>query len=288
MKNKGFLLSLLLHLLIFLLVVWMGWTGYHSSVLQDPVADCSIPLEIVDSAEVSMAPISKPKVAKPADQKREQDPEPPQDKESQTKGAEKKDNKKKSPPKESFQMEELDQLIDSVLPELEFEKKPPQSKPQKKSESPKKVHQGKKQKGDSDEDFMKVLKDMSANEQKGPSAETPQTDPNSSSPYGAASIGSKMAISLTDRIRRMLEGAWRVPMRAHDGGTLIVMVNLKMLPDGHVQSVQVIHSGGTPAHPAYRLAVESALRAIQSCSPLPLPKDKYSQWKSFQFRFIRQ
>jgi hypothetical protein len=35
----------------------------------------------------------------------------------------------------------------------------------------------------------------------------------------------------------------------------------------------------------FKVAAEEAIRATRECSPLPLPPEKYEQWKSFVFAF---
>jgi outer membrane biosynthesis protein TonB len=155
--------------------------------------------------------------------------------------------------------------------------------PVKKKQPPAKKKIPKKSKSESD-DFIKVLKDLSG--KKGPAAETPITDPNSTSTYGAARVGT-LSVSIVDRVKRAMQNEWRVPLRAHEGGALVVAVLITLNPDATVNSVEVLRSESTTDHPAYVVGEESALAAVNAFrkKPLPLPLDLHSQWKSFRFNF---
>jgi len=139
-------------------------------------------------------------------------------------------------------------------------------------------------------DFISVLKDVDKDHAKGSTGETPITDIHSDSDYGAASIGPQMSMSTLDRVRRLLEKAWRVPLRANEGGALVVTVVIDMNRDGTVQTATIDHRQGTPNHPAYRVACDSALRAVDQfrTQPLPLLNDPYDNWKTIEFPFIRK
>lgn len=139
-------------------------------------------------------------------------------------------------------------------------------------------------------DFISVLKDVDKDHAKGSTGETPITDVNSDSDYGAASIGPQMSMSTLDRVRRLLEKAWRVPLRANEGGALVVTVIIDMNRDGTVQTATIDHTQGTPNHPAYCVACDSALRAVDQfrTQPLPLLNDPYDNWKTIEFPFIRK
>jgi outer membrane biosynthesis protein TonB len=136
-------------------------------------------------------------------------------------------------------------------------------------------------------DFISVLKDVDKSRNRGPTAETPITNPDSDSDYGAASIGPKMSMSVQDRVARLLESAWHPPLRANEDGGLIVFVHMDMNPDGTVRNAQLDHQRGTPNHPAYRAGCDSVLRAIYEFQfkPLPFPPELYHQWKTFDFQF---
>ena len=125
---------------------------------------------------------------------------------------------------------------------------------------------------------------------RGSSAETPITDPNSDYEHGAPAIGQEMSISILDRVRRLLEEAWRVPLRASEGGPLIVTVNMHMNQDGTVREATIMHQSSTIHHPAYTVACDSALRAVNGfrTQPLPFLKKDYAMWEFFTFRFIRE
>ncbi len=322
-KNvAGFLFSLVLHGAFCAFLLWNGISFFREPI--EEVPPCSIPLEVMEVSEISQAPISMPKEEEPDHQekKREENPPlenslpaPPPQEQEKVPAEEKKESpeprpekEEKTPIKEEQEKkspEEKDPDIDSLLQDVKKKEKPPLKKPSEKKPSPQKAplkkpappknspkkkspaQKGQPNKENDEEDFIKMLKNLD-HDKKGPSASTPITDKDSTSRYGAAAVGPHMSMSYMDRVRRVLEGAWRVPIRAKENGTLIIVVELEMNPDGSIAHVQVLHGEGTPQHPTYELGVQNVLEALDSprCNPLPLPKDRYSEWKKFKFRFM--
>lgn len=315
MKKKdlyGFFISLCLHGLFCVFLLWNGVSLFRKPTEEVPT--CSIPLEVMEISEISQAPISMPQEEEPDHQerKREEHPLPDTEKNPITPKEKKEPIKEKepTPPKEKAQtpkeeekkeIEEKDPDIEGVLKNIvkkeqsfskkkQTQKKSPSKKPSPPKKSSKKNNAGQKgqsNKENDEEDFIKMLKNLD-HDKKGPSATTPITDKDSTSRYGAAAVGPHMSMSYMDRVRRVLEGAWRVPIRAKENGTLIIVVELEMNPDGSIAHVQVLHGEGTPNHPTYQIGVQNVLEALDSprCNPLPLPKDRYTEWKKFKFRFM--
>ena len=134
-----------------------------------------------------------------------------------------------------------------------------------------------------------MLRNVDRDLRDGGDAETPITDPDSSSEYGAEQVGPAMSISIMDRVKRALERAWRVPSNLR-GQPLAVVVTVYANPDGTVNKAVIQDKEGTPNHPAYAQACQSALRAIELFKTRPLPFDPapYHQWKVFSTRFGSQ
>ena len=55
--------------------------------------------------------------------------------------------------------------------------------------------------------------------------------------------------------------------------------------DGSINSVEIVNDTLYSKDTFYRATADSARRAVLDCSPLPLPKNKASQFKSFFFDF---
>lgn len=140
-----------------------------------------------------------------------------------------------------------------------------------------------------DEVIENALVDLDEKDSQGGECETPITDENSLSTYGAGSIG-PLALSAIDRVKKLLMQSWRVPALAKEiGGALVVVVHMTMNPDGTVRKAHVVADKSTTGHPAFQEAAQTALEAIEPyrAQPLPFPRESYSQWKEFDFRFKR-
>ena len=87
-----------------------------------------------------------------------------------------------------------------------------------------------------------------------------------------------------DILRNHVRQCWNAPYAANE---LNKVINLKIFtnPDGSVVNVQIIDVAFYKKDPVYRAAADSARRAVKDCSPLPLPKNKYDLFKSFNFNF---
>jgi hypothetical protein len=307
MNFYGLLLSCLLHGGIAGGILLWNWSssGQKKIDIQE-TAPCTIPLEVTAVSEFSQAPISKPKSTKPVSEKKEETdqgktiienilPEPtlPLAQEEIKKEPQKQKEKKVLPPpqdapplplenqpkqvvkpkKKSPPAPSIEDSITKALDNIPTAKKKSSEKPL-----------GEKKKNSYSEDFISVLKDVDKTEPDGPSAETPITDPNSTSPYGAARVGPSMAMTIMDRLKRALEQVWRVPLR---GENLVIVVDITINPDATIKSVSVVRHQSTTQDPAYQVGVESVLKATNHYRtiPLPIPKEYREEFKNFAFSF---
>lgn len=101
-----------------------------------------------------------------------------------------------------------------------------------------------------------------------------------------AAEGHAMTLSLSelDMLRRRLADCWHVPVGVQRARDLIVTVHIQLRRDGSLQAQpQVIN---TSMHPAFRVASESAVRAVQECAPFTfLPVSKYEVWQDITLDF---
>jgi hypothetical protein len=56
-------------------------------------------------------------------------------------------------------------------------------------------------------------------------------------------------------------------------------------PDGTVRDARAADQGRMRSDDFYRAAAESAERAVRRCSPLPIPRQKYDQFRDFTLVF---
>jgi len=136
------------------------------------------------------------------------------------------------------------------------------------------------------DDLDKLLKSAeklkpSVPENKSATQTTPQ------SVRGSASNNPLEPISMTekDRIRAHIERFWSVPAGAKDADKLVVIIKVSVLPDGTVTSAEIVTDPMMMLNPYYQAAADSARRAVRAASPLPIPADKYDQFKDFQLAF---
>ena len=94
-----------------------------------------------------------------------------------------------------------------------------------------------------------------------------------------------LGLSDIDRLRAHLSKCWDPPIGAAGSDTLIVDIIVSLDRDGRVLSAKVDNKLRFNTDRIFKVAAEEAIRATRECSPLPLPPDKYEQWKSFVFVF---
>jgi hypothetical protein len=98
---------------------------------------------------------------------------------------------------------------------------------------------------------------------------------NSTNPINLAEI---------DAIRRHISSCWSPPISTQDRG-LIVDVEITLDTDGSVLTAEVQNKQRLSFDRPFRVAAEEVMRTILKCSPLPIPPEKYEQWKTFTFSF---
>ena len=225
-----------------------------------------------------------------AEMQREEEERKAKEKEQEAKAAAKKAEQKKK-----------EEEAKAAAKKAEQKKKEEETKAAAKKAEQKKKEAGRDRVADLLENFDKketkqakksrsqMLRNVDRDLRDGGDAETPITDPDSSSEYGAEQVGPAMSISIMDRVKRALERAWRVPSNLR-GQPLAVVVTVYANPDGTVNKAVIQDKEGTPNHPAYAQACQSALRAIELFKTRPLPFDPapYHQWKVFSTRFGSQ
>jgi hypothetical protein len=94
-----------------------------------------------------------------------------------------------------------------------------------------------------------------------------------------------LGLSDIDRLRAHLSKCWDPPIGAAGSDTLIVDIIVSLDRDGRVLSAKVDNNLRFNTDRIFKVAAEEAIRATRECSPLPLPPEKYEQWKSFIFAF---
>ncbi len=87
---------------------------------------------------------------------------------------------------------------------------------------------------------------------------------------------------LFSEIVRQLYVCWSPPAGL-DAKNLVVTVSISLNRDGSLESPP--HAKPTGYGPAFQAAAESAVRAVQQCSPLRLPAAQYESWRELSVNF---
>lgn len=100
-----------------------------------------------------------------------------------------------------------------------------------------------------------------------------------------APVIAPMGPSDFDRLRAHLSKCWDLPVGSAGADSLIVDIIVTSDRDGTVLSAEIKDKTRYKIDRAFKAAAAEAQRATLECSPLPLPPEKYDQWKSFVFAF---
>ncbi|MBL8660029.1 MAG: hypothetical protein JNM75_09780, partial [Rhodospirillales bacterium] len=162
-------------------------------------------------------------------------------------------------------------------PEAKPETKPVKPEPAKAPEPAKPKADTNKPKPDTEMDFAAVLKSLETKRQAAPgepsrgesragSEAANASGKNSSETYDASL---PVTMSEIDGVRRQIEQCWNLPAGARDAPDLRVTIVVDMNADGTPRTAAIDDQGQMQANPYYRVAAESALRAVLNprCHP---------------------
>jgi len=281
----GLGLSLLFHVLVFLVPVFLAIVGLID-LFQDEIIAEPLGIEAAIVSDLSAAP----KVDKPAKK-------PDEKPKKKTQKVEPKKETKPVPaqanPKPAAETPEASEQKVVALPDKEKpkEKKPeekkkeekkPEEKPKKKEEE-KKEKKKKKDTSELDSLLASVLNEKAAEE-------TPEKPKKQAAPEPEETSGPQtelisevpMTASDEDGIRAQIERNWNLGSAAGAPNidTILVELRIEVQPNGLVTRVELLNN---QADPFFRAMAESAIRAVEMSSPLQLPPGKY--WPTIKLRF---
>ena len=98
---------------------------------------------------------------------------------------------------------------------------------------------------------------------------------------------SELTLSEEDALKAQIFGCWSIPLGLPYNENLLVRIKLKLKPDGTLIKSEILDHArmNMPGQSFYKVLAESALRAIQLCSPLKVPTSGYERWKDLQLNF---
>ena len=89
----------------------------------------------------------------------------------------------------------------------------------------------------------------------------------------------RLTFGEVDALRRQIGRCWTLPVGADRIEGMVVKLRIQVRPDRTVQQVTIQDQGRMDGDPAFRAVAESARRAVDRCSPLQLPAEKYAIWR---------
>lgn len=251
-----------------------------------PQKETPTPSEGLDSKveqwpdEADLPPVEEESVVEDEETEQLPPPQPEEKKNPEIKKEAPKPDVKKETPKPSKPPEPLkeEKPLKKEKPK-KVKAKRPARRPLLPKSFGKKVHKKEKKtkKSDARRDFSSVLKDLK-----------PADAASSGGHQGAAKLGPALTVSQIDVLRRHVGQFWNLPAGARNAESLIVRVRVWVTSDRRVERVQILDAAsGGAADPFWQIAAESARRALlhPRCSPLPLPPNRYEDWKVFTMTF---
>jgi outer membrane biosynthesis protein TonB len=143
-------------------------------------------------------------------------------------------------------------------------------------------------------DFASVLRSVETAKQKAPAGEPKKGETATASGTATSTAVSTnydaslpVTMSEIDMVRRQIEPCWNLPAGARDAPDMRVSIVVDMNVDGTPRGAVIEEQARMQASPAYRVAAESALRAVLNprCHPFKLPREKYERWKRMTLVF---
>lgn len=260
-----------------------------------PMQDVPILVEVVTVAEQTNVPAPQPE---PEPEPEPEPPPPPPEPEPPPPPPEPAALPEPPPP----EPEPEPDIAAVPPPEPKPEPKPkPKPEPEAKPKPPEKLASAKpRRKPKPPDTFASVLKTVEALKKDAPRpapVEDPQPKPDSSFDVdqiaevlrGAQRFNASLPLTISeiDLVRQRIAQCWSLPSGAREAENLIIEIRTVMNPDGSVREAQIRDQIRMRTDPFFRAAAESALRAVLNprCNPLPLPPEKYEQWKTMTLTF---
>ncbi len=109
-------------------------------------------------------------------------------------------------------------------------------------------------------------------------------DDNENTGIKAEEVGAVLTATQIDLIVQTIRKCWHFPAGLKNAEDLIVDIKMELDPKGNVKKAQIMNDSSDPN---FKIAAENAYRAVldPACSPLPLPPEKYEEWKELELSF---
>ncbi|MDR0744708.1 MAG: cell envelope integrity protein TolA [Holosporales bacterium] len=103
----------------------------------------------------------------------------------------------------------------------------------------------------------------------------------------AEEVGEVLTATQIDLIRQTIRKCWHFPAGLKNAEDLIVDIKMELDENGNVKKAEILNKSRANSDPDFKIASENAYRAVldPNCNPLPLPKEKYNEWKELELSF---
>jgi hypothetical protein len=287
-----------LHAIILILLMVGFYNPFHKKItpIEQPMM-----IEFVQIAEQSAAPQLAPEAIqnaepvptppKPTPPKPEPKPEPepvkpePKPEPEPVKPEPKPEPEKPQPEPEPQKPEPIPDIKKQEKPKKEKEK--PKEQPQKKQKAEITLEKKKPKPKKTDEKAKKKKPEKSFDDFLSDVLNEDDGEPSKGKGAPAKSIGPVVTASEIDAIRQRIYKCWIVPAGIRGARDMIVDIHIHTARDGTVTKADIDDKTRMRQDPAFRSAAESARRAVLDprCNPLPIPPNKYDQFKDFIIGF---
>ncbi len=164
--------------------------------------------------------------------------------------------------------------------------KPPPKQQIAKAE-PKAKEPPKKPEPDPFESVLKSVEKLKPTQRPEITPPTPRAAPPPPQQQTALNFGEQITASDLDAVRERIRPCWNPNFGGRNAQELVVEVEVWANPDGTVAKAQPRSNMRLSSDPFFQSAAAAAMRAVlnERCQPLPLPREKYEQWKFFVLVF---
>lgn len=103
----------------------------------------------------------------------------------------------------------------------------------------------------------------------------------------AEEVGEVFTATQINLIKQTIQKCWHFPAGLRNAEDLVVDIKMELDPEGNVKKAEIVDKERMNSDPDFRTAAENAQRAVldPNCNPLPLPKNKYDEWKDLELSF---
>ena len=110
---------------------------------------------------------------------------------------------------------------------------------------------------------------------------------NENSGIKAEEAGETLTATQIDLIRQTIRKCWHFPAGLRNAEDLVVDIKMELDQAGNVTKAEIVDLNRMASDADFRTAAENAYRAVldPNCNPLPLPKEKYDEWKELELSF---